>query len=57
MAQERIDDFIQLAKDYAKAEKDGRLYHRTFRLIIPIRRIKNSKENEKKIRRQKWRKT
>ena len=41
----------------AKAEKDGRLYHRTFRLIIPIRRIKNSKENEKKIRRQKWRKT
>lgn len=42
---------------YAKAEKDGRLYHRTFRLIIPIRRIKNSKENEKKIRRQKWRKT
>ena len=22
MAQERIDDFIQIAKDYAKAEKD-----------------------------------
>lgn len=24
MAQERIDDFIQLAKDYAKAEKSWR---------------------------------
>ena len=30
MAQERIDDFIQLAKDYAKAEKELEVHHWVF---------------------------
>ena len=30
MAQERIDDFMQLAKDYAKAEKELEVQHWVF---------------------------
>ena len=36
MAQERIDDFIQLAKDYAKAEKELEVQHWVFISIDAI---------------------
>lgn len=42
MAQERIDDFIQLAKDYAKAEKELEVQHWVF---ISIERTDKSGNN------------